>query len=206
MSSDQTQADGMVESVSFEEAENYVQQRRQKEILDAAKRAIETWSTARQNHTYGEIDIETCRGVIRIAVEELIAETEQVMQRAGADNLWAEKPLGNITLQPPEDLVEFVNNSETKIWGEFDLSEETVYTVQGIKGYRDAPPAFTATWSVHADVSHEGPQQVTSTTEGGMPIKVSESVISEIKWFLNAAGLGVDAHLEPHTGEDGPGI
>jgi len=205
--SDQNGSGVEIEDVSFEDSESYVQRRRQKEILDAAKNALETRGAAREELARGEIDAQTCREVLRISVENLISEVEHMLKRVGERSLWEDKQLGDpIYVYPPQEFIGYIRREDVEPIGEVDVSPRQVQVIRGIKGYRDAQSAFSARWDVSVQTRHEGPQDQSFQAQTKMPINVSEAAISEIKGFLSRCGLGIDAKLNDYTGDDGPGL
>lgn len=192
--------------ISFREAEDYVEQRRQKEILDAASKVKEIDQVTDEQYEYGEIDLGTRRAILRTAVKGLILEVEQLARRSGAVGLLANEELYTVKLHPPNELVEFVNNTDNKIWGEANLEPRGVYDVEGIRGYLDAPETFSETWTIQADIPHEGPKQVSRTTTQRMPVGASGKVYQRIKRFLSEVGLDLNAKLEDYKGGKEPGL
>ena len=196
-----------IEDVSFEDAENYVQRRRQKEILDAVKDALDTRRAAREEMARGEIKPGTCREVLRISVEHLIAEVEHMVKRVGEMDLWSNVPLGDpIVLFPPGQMQEFLAQDDVQTVGEPDLAPKKIGHISGLKGYRDANKVFTATWTINVETRHSGPSKEEFTTYQQMPLGISEAAISHTKGFLGRCSLGIDARLDDYTGDEGPGI
>jgi len=192
--------------ISFREAEDYVEQRRQKEILDAVQSVAQTEVETKEEFERGEIDIGTRREIVRTAVERLIRETEQLMVKAGARRLLTEEPLGTITIQPPADLVSFVNNGDTKIWGDSSVEPKDAAAVYGVRGFLNASATFSATWSVRADIPHKGPQPVTSSAVTRMPISISMDAFEHVRAFLSETNLEIDPKLEDYDGGEEPGL
>lgn len=196
-----------ISEVSFEESENYVQRRRQKEILDAAKDALDTRRAAREELARGEIDAETCREVLRISVENLIAEIEHMVQRVGDVKVWKQTQLGEpVRVYPPAELIQYLQSDNVDPIGDVNLQPKTVARIRGLKGYRDSDTVFTAKWSVSLETRHHGPQQDEFVSKTQMPIGISEAAISGVKGFLSRCSLGIDARLDDYTGDDGPGL
>lgn len=192
--------------ISFREAEDYVEQRRQKEILDAVQSVAQTEVETKEEFERGEIDIGTRREIVRTAVERLIRETEQLMVKAGARRLLTEEPLGTITIQPPADLVNFVTNGDTKIWGDSSVEPKDAATVYGVRGFLNANATFSATWRVRADIPHKGPQPVTSSAVTRMPISISMDAFENVRAFLSETNLEIDPKLEDYDGGEEPGL
>lgn len=192
--------------ISFSEAEDYVEQRRQKEVLDAVQFVLKTQNENKIEFERGVIDIETRRAEVRTAVESLIMETEQIIKKAGDEALLEGKPLGSVSLQPPSELVSFVKNSDNRVWGDSSLTAKKVQTIYGVRGFLNAPETFTATWSVKADVRGQGPQEVPMSASIRMPVAVSMSVFRAIKRFLSDVELDLNAQLNDYTGQNGPGL
>ena len=192
--------------LSFREADDYVERRRQKEILDAVQFVSTIQNGTESEYERGEIDLETRRAEVRMAVNSLIMETEQLIQKSGNKSLLEQQQIGTITLQPPADLVQFAQNSETKIWGDSSLAPKDVYIIQGVLGYLNAPATFSATWSIRADIPGEGPQEVPSSTTIRMPVETSMAVYRNIRHFLSQVDLDLGAQLEDYTGDEGPGL
>lgn len=196
-----------IEDVSFEDAENYVQRRRQKEILDAAKDALDTRRAAREELARGEIERQTCQEVLRISVENLIAEVEHMVKRVGESDLWENARLGDpIVLQPPLQMRQALDGDDIRVIGDPDLSPKNVGQIHGLSGYKNAPHVFTGTWTVNVETKHGQPNEEEFRTFEQMPLGVSEAAISQVKAFLNRCNLGIDARLEDYTGDEGPGI
>lgn len=194
------------DELSFRDAEDYVERRRQKEVLDAVRFVAETQNTTESEYERGEIDLTTRRAEVRMAVNNLIVEAEQLIRKSGDRGLLEEKPLGTITLQPPADLIQFVQNTENRIWGDSSLEPKRVHTITGVLGYMNAPTSFSATWRVRADIPGEGPQPVTASTSIRMPVDTSMDVYRHLRQFLSDVDLDLGAQLEDYTGDEGPGL
>lgn len=192
--------------LSFREADDYVERRRQKEILDAVQFVSTTQNATESEYERGEIDLETRRAEVRMAVNSLIMETEQLIRKSDNNELLERRPLGTITLQPPADLVQFAQNSENRIWGDSSLGPKEVYIIEGVLGYLNAPASFSASWSVRADIPGEGPQPVSASTSIRMPVETSMAVYRHIRRFLSEVDLDLGAQLEDYTGGEGPGL
>lgn len=192
--------------LSFRDADDYVERRRQKEILDAVQFVREVQNTTESEFERGEIDLQTRQAEVRTAVNSLIVETEQLVAKSGSGGLLEEKPLAAITLQPPGELVQFVQDSESRIWGDSSLKPKRVYEVHGLLGYLNSPPSFSATWQVRADVPDHGPQRINGSSSTRMPVDVSMDVYRQIKKFLSDVDLDIGAQLEDYTGDEGPGL
>lgn len=194
------------DEISFREADDYVERRRQKEVLDAVQFVSDTQNATESEYERGQIDLETRRAEVRMAVNSLIVETEQLIRHAGATDLLRSRELGSVQLQPPRDLIQFVETADVRVWGDDSLRPKEVYTIHGIQGFLDAPSSFSATWSVKADVESEGPQTVSSTASMRMPVDTSLSVYRQIRGFLGDVDLDLGAQLEDYTADDGPGL
>jgi len=200
------QADHEMEELSFRDAEDYVERRRQKEVLDAVQFVSETHNATESEYERGQIELDTRRAEVRMAVNNLIMETEQLIRKSGDASVLEQEQIAQVTIGPPQDLVEFANRSGTQIWGEASLGPRAVYTVRGLMGYLNAPTNFSDTWSLRADVPGEGPQKLTSTVTVRMPVDISMQVFRVIRRFLADVDLDLGAELNPYTGGDGPGI
>lgn len=197
---------GEENQISVREAEDYVEQRRQKEIMDLARKVIEIDQMTDSEHNRGEIDLATRQAELRTAVTGLIFEIQHMANDVGADWLFRGEPFYTVEIAPPRDLLEIVEDSDFKVWGTEDLEPKTVYTIRGIGDYRNAPSTFTATWTVNADIPHKGPQPIERTVGKRMPVEASREVYSKIRAFLNNVNLDLGPELEPYDGGEDPGI
>lgn len=192
--------------VSFREAEDYVEQRRQKEIMDAVQFVNETNAETKGEYERGQIRLDTRRAIVRNSVERLIRETEQLMEKAGAEQLLEGTTLGTVTIQPPAELIQYINQDDVHVLGDGSVEPKIAATIDGVRGFMRAPTTFTAQWTVRADVPHKGPKPVTSSASTRMPIQISMVAFQQIKAFLGATNLALDPKLEDYDGGEVPGI
>lgn len=195
------------EPFRFDGEGDYVEHRRQKSIYDARKMARDVILEAKRQHSRNQIPAETLQTDARAAVETYITEVEHIANKAGADDLLNTAEIHTIQLEPPEDLMVYVNQDEHAVLTETPGPKvPTGGHITGLWGFMTAPDVFSANWTIDVEVRHEGPRDVTETASTRMPVEASMDAFRHVNLFLEMVGLDLEPSLEAYDGGDEPGL
>jgi len=138
--------------------------------------------------------------VIRAALYSYLTNIEWLIEQAGQEALLTKQSLGNVQLDPPEDLVELGRRDRTgwpRVIGTASL-EPRIWPINGIYGYLTAPEMFEQAWSLQIERRHEQPEVVTMSEQTFMPVHVSLNAFRVANWFLKQAGIDVELEEGQH--------
>ena len=168
------------------------------EVRKQAGEAIQTTMTQlRTEPSFEEADRQQ---ILRAAIYRYLTEIEWLAHQAESEELLHSKTLGHVTLDPPEWIQNVVNEDRDDFprpIGEQSL-ETKQWTIEGINDYLTAPDVFSASWTIHAETRHGGPQTISDTQATYMPAHVSLNAYRVANKFLSDQGIDVELADEQH--------
>lgn len=182
------------------DVEDMKQRKRLEALLESEQRAREVRMKAKA--TGSDVGVTAYRA----AVEDYIGRLREAMKKHDPE-LWTEKRLGSVTLQPPsaeeffsdlpdQELTDLGTPRFGKAVGVDRLEARTVYEFEGLQSVFDAPPSFAESWTIYHEPAGGGRSPVEEPKETDIPMPILDEAFEEATSFADRQGLGLNTEDE----------
>lgn len=183
----------------IEDVEDLKQRRKLQSLLDAEESVREMRKKAKIGEREG-----TTAGVVgyRAAVEDYLLSLRPLIKTED-HQLWSEKQLGTLTVQPPSLREFFSDKPEQELnergkprfgttYGVDSLKPKTVAEFDGLQSLLDAPSQFTAQWTIVFEPSAGGQREIPRTKRVDLPLEIIDEAFELASDFADEHGFGLD--------------
>ncbi|MGB9966121.1 hypothetical protein [Halobacterium hubeiense] len=190
----------------IEDVQDLKQRRKLQSLLDAEEDVREMRKKAKLGERQG-----TSVGVVgyRANVEDYLLALRPIIKDKN-EELWSEKELGSLTIEPPATRAFFSDLPDAEIdedgtprfgsvSGLGQLQPKTVAEFEGLQSILDAPSQFTATWTVYHIPPSGGQKTIQKTRTVDLPLSIVDAAFEAAADFANEHGFGFSTEeTDPH--------